>query len=69
MVQEIICLAILLAASASTSDDILKRLETWSPLITVLCAGAPSLAFDSYIPEHRSPDDEHNGHDEEHNSG
>jgi len=57
VVIEIMCLAILVAASASAPDEIPKRLESWAPILTVLCASAPSLAFDSHIPKQKSDEE------------
>lgn len=44
--METLCLAIVVAAFASTPSDIPKRLETWSPIVTVLRASTASLAFE-----------------------
>lgn len=67
VVLDTLCIAILVAASAP--DDILENLETYIPMVTVLCAGTPSLAFDSYDPKHNASDEEQNGNDGERNVG
>ncbi|KAH7008759.1 hypothetical protein EDB80DRAFT_449830 [Ilyonectria destructans] len=48
VVMETVCLAIVVAASGPT--EILKRLQTWGPGITVLCVNTPTLAVDSRTP-------------------
>jgi hypothetical protein len=49
LVIEVVSLAVLIASARL--DEMPRLLQIWVPLLTVICAGAPTLAFDKHNPE------------------